>query len=140
MSNNLTIPFSFHHLGFACKDIDVEKNKFLMMGYSQEGCFFEDAHQGVKGCFLVSGNGSGSPRIELLENLPGSTRLNPWLDNGSPLYHMAYVVEDIDLAIEWARNNKGKVVSAPYPAVAFDMKSVCFVVFRGGFMIEFIEA
>lgn len=133
----------FHHLGFACKNMEQEKSRFLALGYQQEGEMFEDHHQGVRGQFLSfeasNHHAATSPRIELLEDLPGSNTLEPWLEKSAPLYHMAYLSEDIDLSIDWARKQHGKLVSKPYPAVAFNLRPVCFVLFRGNFMLEFIQ-
>lgn len=90
--------YEFHHVGYATTSLQKERSFFAFLGYRQEGEDFVDPIQGVMGCFLV---GSG-PRIELLENLPGADTLTPWLNAGIKMYHLAYLVADIERALEWA--------------------------------------
>ena len=127
--------YEFHHIGYATSSIERERNLFEFIGYRVEGVPFTDERQGVTGCFMV---GPG-PRIELLENLPGSDTLTPWLDAGIKLYHFAYQVDDIDSAMDWARSQRARVVVQPVPAVAFGGRLIAFVMFRNGLMLEFIS-
>ena len=125
----------FHHLGYATNSILNEMQFFSHLGYQKEGESFTDNHQGVTGCFLA---GPG-PRIELLQNLPNSTTLTPWLNQGIKVYHFAYLVDNFEAVIQRARSHRGKMIIAPAPAAAFDGRKICFFVFRGGLMLEFIE-
>jgi len=111
------------------------RKPFEGLGYRQEGNRFVDPIQGVAGCFLV---GTG-PRIELLENLEGSATLTPWLDAGASMYHLAYLVSRLDDGIDWSRSRRGKLMSAPAPAVAFEGRPVCFVMLPGNLLLEFIQ-
>lgn len=133
--NRLPHGTAFHHIGYATASIDLDIEFFGRVGYNQEGVRFSDHVQGVAGCFLV---GAG-PRIELLENLPGSDTLTPWLQNSSKMYHIAYEVSNLDGAIAWAREQRGVMTVSPVPAVAFGGRKICFFLFRRGPMIEFIE-
>lgn len=125
---------AFHHLGYACADMAREQAFFSALGYRREGEAFSDPVQGVAGCFLT---GAG-PRVELLENLPGSATLKPWLDAGIRLYHFAYEVDDLDATLAWCRGQRGKVTVLPVPAVAFGGRRIAFVMFRHGPLLEFI--
>jgi methylmalonyl-CoA/ethylmalonyl-CoA epimerase len=127
--------YEFHHVGYATRSIEKEAAFFASLGYRQEGKAFVDPIQGVAGCFLT---GPG-PRIELLESLPGSVTLSPWLNAGIRLYHFGYLVANIEGSIEWARSQRGKVTVAPVPAVAFEGRRISFVMMRNGFLLEFIE-
>lgn len=127
--------YEFHHIGYATVSLEKEREFFSFLGYQQEGETFSDPVQGVIGCFLT---GSG-PRIELLENLPGSITLTNWLNAGVKIYHFAYLVEDIEKAIYWARSQRAKLTVAPVAAVAFGGKKIAFVMFRNGLMLEFIQ-
>jgi methylmalonyl-CoA/ethylmalonyl-CoA epimerase len=129
------IGHTFHHIGYATTSLVREREFFKHLGYVQEGLDFADPEQGILGCFL---QGSG-PRIELLENLPGSNTLTPWLNMGIKMYHLAYEVEDLENAIIWARSQRGKMTVAPIPAIAFQGRRICFFAFRQGPMLEFIE-
>lgn len=125
----------FHHIGYATSSLVREREFFKNLGYVQEGLDFNDPEQGILGCFL---KGPG-PRVELLENLPGSDTLTPWLNTGIKMYHLAYQVEDLDKAIFWARSQRGIMTVAPVPAVAFEGRRICFFAFRQGPMLEFVE-
>ena len=127
--------FIFHHLGCATSSIAKDKPFFEFLGYQLEGKPFSDPVQGIAGCFMV---GVG-PRIELLENLPGRSTLTPWIDAGLRIYHFAYVVEDLETAIEWARSKRGRLTVPPVPAIAFAGREICFVIFPNKLMLEFIQ-
>ena len=137
MADSMPIPAgaTFHHLGYACASIERERPFFESLGYAQRGEPFCDPVQGVAGCFL---EGTG-PRIELLENLEGSKTLTPWLEAGIRVYHFAYEVDDMDMALDWSRARRAKVTVQPVPAVAFGGRHIAFVMFRQGVMLEFIE-
>lgn len=108
---------------------------FAALGYAQEGEQFSDPLQGIAGCFIT---GPG-PRIELLQNLPGSDTLTPWLNSGIRLYHFAWLVADMTEALRWARLRRAKVTVPPVPSVAFHQRHIAFVIFANGLMIEFVE-
>ena len=127
--------YEFHHIGYATASVERERSLFEFLGYRIEGEPFTDELQGVSGCFIC---GPG-PRIELLENLPGKDTLTPWLNAGVKMYHFAYWVGDIGKAIDWARSQRAKVIVQPVPAAAFGGRSIAFVMFRNGLMLEFIN-
>jgi methylmalonyl-CoA/ethylmalonyl-CoA epimerase len=128
--------YEFHHIGYATKSLAREIDMFAFLGYHQEGELFEDPVQGVTGCFLV-GNG---PRIELLENLQGSSTLTPWQNAGIKMYHFAYMVANLEEALDWALKQRARITVKPVPAVAFGGRRISFVMFRNGLMLEFIES
>lgn len=127
--------YEFHHIGYATASIAREQSMFMFLGYRIEGEVFADERQGVAGCFMV---GPG-PRIELLENLPGANTLTPWLNGGARMYHLAYWVDRLDEALEWAGSQRARVVVQPVPAPAFGGRRIAFVMFRNGLMLEFIQ-
>ncbi|MHB8544097.1 MAG: VOC family protein [Leptospirales bacterium] len=132
---NLPNGYKFHHIGYATTSIENELGLFEFLGYRLDGNLFSDSVQGIAGCFLV---GPG-PCIELLENLPGSNTLTPWIKARVKMYHFAYQVDDINEAIDWARNQGAKVIVRPVPATAFMGCCISFMMFRSGLMVEFIE-
>jgi len=133
----LSLPagYEFHHLGYACVCLAKERDFFALLGYLQEGETFVDPVQGIVGCFLI---GPG-PRIELLENIPGSRTLTPWLEAGINLYHFAYAVADLDTVLAWANQQRSRVIVSPVPAVAFGGRCISFIMLRNQLMLEFIE-
>lgn len=133
--HELPASFEFHHIGYATASIELERRFFELLGYRTEGDAFVDPLQGVAGRFMT---GAG-PRIELLENLPASRTLTPWIDAGIKMYHFGYWVDGIEDAIDWARGQRGKVSAPPMPSVAFGGRRIGFVIFRTKLMLEFIE-
>jgi methylmalonyl-CoA/ethylmalonyl-CoA epimerase len=127
--------FAFHHLGYACADLAKDRAQFERLGYAVEGEAFEDPVQGIAGLFLT---GAG-PRIELLQNLPGSKTLDPWLAQGTKVYHFAYEAPDLSAAMAWARAQRAITTVQPVPAVAFGGRRIAFVMLRNGWLLEFIE-
>jgi methylmalonyl-CoA/ethylmalonyl-CoA epimerase len=125
----------FHHIGYATTALNREREFFELLGYKQEEEAFTDPIQGVAGCFL---QGAG-PRIELLENIPGAVTLTPWLNAGVKIYHIAYLVGDLESAVNWARNQRAKITVMPVPAVAFGGRRISFAMCRNGMLLEFIE-
>ena len=125
----------FHHVGFAGTRIEHEIDFFSLLGYRPEGPEFIDPEQGIRGIFLV---GDG-PRIELLENTPGSETLTPWLKAGSRIYHLAFTVPDIHQAIEVAHGAGAILLRKPAPSVAFQGRLISFVKFRIRLVVEFID-
>lgn len=126
----------FHHIGYACRVLEREAEAFAAMGFRQAQSF-SDPVQGVRGLFMEGS--AGSPRIELLENLPESHTLTPWLDRGVRMYHLAEVVLDLTVAVANAAGRGARVLAAPAAAPAFGGRRIVFVVSRHGPMIEFIE-
>lgn len=135
-SLDLPLGYEFHHVGYATKSIVHDVIFFESLGYKLEGETFSDPIQGITGCFMV---GPG-PRIELLENLPDSNILTPWVDAGIKIYHFAYWVDDIHQAIDWATGQRAKVIFQPSASIAFGGRNIAFVMFRNGFILEFIES
>jgi methylmalonyl-CoA/ethylmalonyl-CoA epimerase len=127
--------YAFHHLGYATQCVAKEQGFFESIGYRQVGGAFSDEAQGVRGLFL---EGAG-PRLELLENLPASDTLTPWLGSSARIYHLGYFVADLEATLQRVRQSRGRIVVPPTPAVAFDGRSISFVMFRAGPMLELIQ-
>jgi methylmalonyl-CoA/ethylmalonyl-CoA epimerase len=126
----------FHHVGFACTDLDAEERVFTNLGYTREGPDFQDSVQGVRGRFLAG----GGPRLELLSELPGSVVLTPWLRRNIKMYHVAYEAADFATASTAVAELGAKCVVPPVSAVAFAGRKICFYMLPNGFLIELIEA
>jgi methylmalonyl-CoA/ethylmalonyl-CoA epimerase len=125
----------FHHIGYACLSIEKEIVHFSKLGYFQEGEFFSDSIQGVRGCFM---NGAG-PRIELLENIPDSQTLTPWIDQSIRMYHLAYLVADISQSVLDLQKKSALVLVNPVEAVAFGGRKIAFLMLRNRLLVEIIQ-
>ena len=125
----------FHHIGYATQAIRNELLVFEEIGYKKCGPEFIDEIQGVRGCFLEC---DGS-RIELLENLPLRTTLTPWLGSKIKAYHFAYIVNELAETVRHLKSKKALLISSPSPSVAFEGRSICFMMLRNRQLIELIE-
>jgi methylmalonyl-CoA/ethylmalonyl-CoA epimerase len=127
----------YHHTGVACHRLEDETLWYTgSLGYEPEGAIFSDPLQGIRGCFLTSGGG----RIELLEALPGSNALAPWLQRGFSIYHLAFEVLELETAIDELDKARARLVSPPKPAVAFGGRRVAFCVRPNMMLVELIES
>jgi len=120
----------------ACRDLEREMRWLLAIGYEAEGPAFTDPRQGITGQFMVL----GGSRVELLEALPGEKVLEPWLAQGSPLYHLGFEVPDLEAAMETLVATRAKLVSEPKPAVAFGGRPVAFFFRPNRMLVELIQA
>ena len=97
---------------------------------------FDDPGEGVRGLFMTGP--AALPRLELLENLPGSTTLSPWLRRQVRVYHMAFTVADIEAASRrLAGQHRALMVGGIRPCTCF--ARICFMALPGPRLIELIE-
>lgn len=125
----------FHHLGVATSSITSHLPHYLSLGYCPEGKIFEDSSQGIRGLFITKEN---APRLELLENLPGSQTLNNWLSRSIKYYHSAYFVEDLEHTIAVFLNSGAKLVSNPTRSVFFET-DIAFLMMPDLNLLELIQ-
>lgn len=136
MNSRALTELEFHHLGVACSQISREIDAWKLLGYEEEGGPFIDPLQGVSGQFMV---GLG-PRVELLEPLPLSKTLDPFLKAGIKIYHTAYITQSLGLTIDSFVSERALILSHPKPAIAFGGRQVAFLALRSRHIIELIEA
>jgi methylmalonyl-CoA/ethylmalonyl-CoA epimerase len=132
----LSEPLRFHHIGIACRDLDLEAAALSALGYHAESDDFTDPRQGIRGRIVV---GPG-PRLELLTQLEGSRVLEPWLAKGVKAYHQGYEVSELDAEIERLKSAGAIVVSPPQPAVAFGGRRITFLMLKTLFLVELIQS
>lgn len=126
----------FHHTGIAAADFAGAVEFLRSIGFEPEGAAFQDESQGVRGQFLVM----GGHRVEVLSDLPGSSTIRPWLSTAQMTpYHFAYLVIDLDSAIDELIKSGLRTVRGPTPAVAFDGRRIAFLSSRSRFLIELVE-
>lgn len=126
--------FKFHHLGVACESIAGEIASWEALGYRAESAAFVDEAQGIRGLFMVG----GGHRIELLEATNGSTTLTPWIKWRVKLYHIGYLVESIDRAIEILVGDGASVARDPMMSVYFGAR-ISFLMMPNMVLVEVIE-
>jgi hypothetical protein len=104
------------------------------VGYRPEGAAFVDEVQGIRGLFMVG----GGPRIELLEPTNGSTTLSPWIKRRVKLYHIGYLVESFDAAIEILIARGATFARSPVISVYFKSR-IAFLMMPNLALVEVVE-
>lgn len=123
----------FHHLGIATDSLERDVSAYTALGYTSEGAIVVDETQGVRAQFLV---GSG-PRLEVLEALPGSETLAPFLSRGIKCYHQAFEVDSLEDSLAALRAAGAKQLAPPVDAVAFNRREV-FLMLPNRWIVELI--
>jgi methylmalonyl-CoA/ethylmalonyl-CoA epimerase len=123
----------FHHLGMATDSLQRDLHAYGALGYRAEGGSVMNARQGVRAQFLVG----GGPRLELLEPLPRSERLAPFLSRGIKCYHHAYEVESLENSLAALQAAGAKQLAPAVDDVVFNRR-VVFVMLVNGWIAELI--
>jgi methylmalonyl-CoA/ethylmalonyl-CoA epimerase len=126
-----------HHVGVAVSSIAEHAEQYrraLDIGLAGE--IIEDELQKVRVAFAQVGEGVF---VEFVEPLGDDSPVSNLLKRGGGLYHVCYLVPDIEAAVERVRRAGGMVVSGPTPARAFGGRRVAFVYTRGRSLVEFLE-
>ncbi len=126
---------TFHHVGVACRNFELETRHFAALGYRVEGPDFHDPIQGIHGRFLVG----GGPRLELLRNDAEPGVLSPWLQKGIRFYHLAYEADDLARRRASLEELRAKEMVKPVPAVAFGGRLICFYMLPNLTLVELIS-
>ena len=136
-TNNLV----FHHVGVASNSAaftrGTDRQNLELLGYSSEGEPWVDERLGMRGQFMIAGN--GAPRVELVVPHGDHSPVESWLKQGIKLYHLAFLATDLFAEIERMQAQRAKLVFPPTPAVAFDSRRIAFVMLPNLLLVEIIE-
>lgn len=125
----------FHHVGLAVESIEQSSDFFNLLGFVAEAPVVCDAEIDVSVQFLNHGNF----RIELVEPISHSSPVLAWLKSGSPIYHLGFEVKDMQTSLNELKQQGFRKIFGPVGAVAFDGRTVCFVMNSKRLMIELIS-
>lgn len=127
-----------HHYGFATKSIEKSLKEFERIGYHALSEKIIDPIQKVELLFI---NNENNHPIELVAPLDGneSPVSNILKKSGPILYHICYEVENIEKSIAELKTKHFVIVVNPTPAIAFNMKKVCFLYNSHIGLIEILE-
>jgi len=126
-----------HHVGIAVSGIAKHAEQYRRaLGISLTSEIIEDELQKVRVAFAQVGDGVF---VEFVEPLGDDSPICNLLKRGGGLYHLCYLVPDIEAAIEQVRRAGGVIVSGPNPARAFDNRQIAFVYTPDRSLIEFLQ-
>ncbi len=97
-----------------------------------------DTKQKVAVVLLAAPEG-GDSAIELIAPLTEDSPVSNALKKGTHLYHLCFVVDDIEEAIDNARKQGAIVVSKPTEADLYGGKKIAFIYTRDKYLVEFLE-
>jgi len=122
----------FHHLGIACKDLELAKVWVSRMhSIVKEGKPVFDPLQNATLVLLHTAEGL------LIEMISGE-QVQHIVKRGTNFYHICYSVSTIDQSVKDLEGKGAIVISSPKPAVLFDGRKVAFLHTPMG-MIELLE-
>lgn len=127
---------TLHHLGIAVKSIASGAAQYQRtLGIALEGAIVEDQIQKVRVAFAPVGNGV---YLEFVEPVGEDSPVQGVLKRGGGLYHVCYLVPDVQGAIDQVRRAGGRLVSGPVPARAFNGRLIAWVYTADRSLVEFL--
>ena len=128
----------FHHIGIFVPSIDEGRRRIeAMFPIERSSEVFEDDALAVKVQFFWEESGIC---YEIVAPLGDKNPVSQLLTKRTNLLnHVAYLVTDMDAALRKMNEAGCLQITQPTPAVAFDLRPVCFLMTRLGFVVELIE-
>ena len=125
-----------HHIGIASNNIQeaIERHKALF-GLRQVTSVVKDPIHKVSAVLLSDPRGVF---IELIAPLTDDSPVSNILKKGISLYHVCYLVENLDETLKKIRR-KAVVISKPAPAKLYGGRRVAFVYTLDNYVVEFLE-
>lgn len=116
----------FHHAGIVVKDLAkyVKKNNIIL-----------DENNGVKIAFIKMGDF----KIELVEALENNPHLSKYLKGNKKIYHLAFVSNDLEIAVKEAKKNNFIQINPEKPAKAFNDRKIVWLYHDLYGLIEIIQ-
>jgi methylmalonyl-CoA/ethylmalonyl-CoA epimerase len=126
-------------MGFVVPDIEKAMPAFVSsLGAHCEPQVFDDPHQRVRVAFLTTR--PGDPQIELVEPVGDNSPVMRFLrERGGGLHHACYEVTNVEEQLLKFRARGALVVKRPRPAVAFEGRSIAWVLTAEKFLIELLQ-
>lgn len=130
-------PLQLHHVGLAVDSIVAHAEHYRRsLGLELTGQIVEDEIQRVRVAFARVGPDTF---IELVEPIDADSPIGRMLKTGGGIYHMCYLVADIDAAIARVCAAGGRHISGPSPARAFEGRRIAWVYTPARTLVEFLE-
>lgn len=115
---------SIDHIGYAVSDIMATAEYYVKAGWTLSE-IFEEKVQNTRIAFLKK---EGFTTIELVSPLEGKSPVDNILANsGNAPYHICYVVDDIEQAVEDLYEEDFKPLFFPVESVAMNNKKICYL-------------
>jgi len=128
-----------HHVGIVVENIEsgIQRYKSLF-GFVPVSEVVDDPIQKVSVVLLSNPESDGAP-IELIAPLTDDSPVSNILKGNLRLYHLCFLVDNIEETLQNFRNNGAIIISGPVPAELFEGKKIAFVYSPDKYVIELLE-
>lgn len=128
-----------HHIGIVTDDMDsgIRRHEALFNLHPITPVV-NDPRQKVAVVLLATPKEEGAA-IELIMPLAEDSPVSNVLKKETHLYHVCFVVDDIEEALSKARKEGAIIVSQPVQAQLYDGKRIAFIYTRDRYLVEFLE-
>lgn len=128
-----------HHVGIVVDDIEsgIQRYKALF-GFVPVTEIVDDPIQKVSVVLLSNPESDGAP-IELIAPLSDDSPVTNILKGKVRLYHLCFLVENIEESLKNFRSNGAIIISGPVPAELFEGKRIAFVYSPDNYVVELLE-
>lgn len=126
-----------HHLGIAVSSIAKHAEQYRQaLGINLTSEIIEDEIQRVRVAFAQVGENTF---IEFVEPLGDDSPITRLLQRGGGLYHVCYLVSDLETSVEQVRQAGGRLISGPSPARAFGGRHIAWVYTPDRSLVELLQ-
>jgi methylmalonyl-CoA/ethylmalonyl-CoA epimerase len=128
-----------HHVGIVVDDIELGIQRYkALFGFVPVSEVVDDPIQKVSVVLLSNPESDGAP-IELIAPLTDDSPVSNILKGNLRLYHLCFLVDNIEEALQNFRNNGAIIISGPVPAELFEGQRIAFVYSPDKYVIELLE-
>ena len=128
-----------HHVGIVVDDIELGIQRYkALFGFVPVSEVVDDPIQKVSVVLLSNAESDGAP-IELIAPLTDDSPVSNILKGNLRLYHLCFLVDNIEEALQNFRNNGAIIISGPVPAELFEGQRIAFVYSPDKYVIELLE-
>ncbi len=128
-----------HHVGIVVDDIESGIQRYKsMFAFVPITEIVTDPVQKVS-VVLLSDPEAGSIPVELIAPLTDDSPVSQILKGNMRLYHLCFLVDDIEEALKNLRSNGAIIISNPVPADLFEGKRIAFVYSPDKYVVELLE-
>jgi len=128
-----------HHVGIVVEDIEEGIQRYkAMFGFVPVTEVVDDPVQKVS-VVLLSGPEKGSVPVELIAPLADDSPVSKILKGNVRIYHLCFLVTDIEEELKNFRSNGAIIISGPVPAELFEGKRIAFVYTPDKYVVELLE-
>ena len=125
-----------HHIGYAVKNVEKDKEQFLNLGFEKVSDVIIDDSRKIKIIFVKK----DACLIELIEPISeDSPTYNILKKNGNSPYHICFITDDLEKEIKHLKSESYLNVAKASPAIAFNNNLVVFMYKKEIGLIEILE-